>query len=231
MCRVLAPEGSAFFWSSCFAAPRLLPCCSQLAEVKPCPKCPCIPSESNLGFIAAILFPSAIWGQGRRTRNCPSLGAVPCACRSRVWGGPAAGLSLSIPGEKTQLGRKDRTAWPSLSQLILLQQKLCPIPEMLLPEQFLALPRSLLFLGPLVLLPDLSAEGRSSLSELATISSLAARGLLGWFPCCLCGPGMWSLLASLWWWPLSHSLGRLLCYLFDLGEFSLTFNLIFAYWS
>lgn len=75
-CRLLAPEGSAFFWSSCFAAPRLLPCCPQLAEVKPCPKYPCTPSESYLGFIAAISFTCAVRGQDRKSRNCPSLAAV-----------------------------------------------------------------------------------------------------------------------------------------------------------
>lgn len=75
-CCLLAPEGSAFFRSSCFAAPRLLPCCPQLAEVKPCPKYPCTPSESNLGFIAAISFTCAVWGQDRKSRNCLSLAEV-----------------------------------------------------------------------------------------------------------------------------------------------------------
>lgn len=86
------------------------------------------------------------------------------------------------------------------------------------------------FLGSLVPLPNLSGEGRSSagwpqspawlLEDCLDDSPAAFVGLVPGPSWHLCGGGR-----------CLCSFGRLLCYLFDLGEFSLIFNLIFAYWS
>lgn len=133
LCCVLAPQESHFFWSVWFAAPRLLLCCPQLVQVKPYPKCPCTPSESNLGFTAAILFLCVIWGLDRKTRNCPSPAAVPkCTSQPGMRGTSCKAVTFHPWGEM-QLGAKDGVLgsthqyWPCCSK------KLCPVTEILIP--------------------------------------------------------------------------------------------------
>ena len=123
-------------------------------------------------------------------------------CR-QARGGPATGLAVSISGKKTQLGSKDRVAWqspfatdPAAAKTLhhgwdVLTWIASSPPTWSAPSGV-----------PCPTCEPFSWE--EILSGSATISSLVARGLLGWFSRCFRGPGVWPLLVSLWWWPLAQ---------------------------
>lgn len=180
-----------------FTVPRLLPCCPQLVQVKPCLKCPCTPSESNLGCIAAILIPCVIWGLDRKTRNCLSLAAVPKGISQPGMMGTSCKTVPFHPWWENAVGNQGQSAWQYPSRLTLLQQKLCPVTEILILEQFLALLCSLIFLGCFVVPIILSGERRSPVGY-PSLDYQRVSWVVSPLP-----RGAWSLLVSLQCWPLS----------------------------
>lgn len=193
LCCVSAPEKSDFFWSIWFIAPRLLPCCPQLVQVKPCPKCPCTPSESNLGCIEAVLFPCVIWGLDSKIRNCPSLARAILKSMSQPGMREGRLQGCHFPSLVRKRSWESRTVWQYPSVLILLQQKLCPVTEVLIPEWFLGLPCSLFFLPCHI---HESFRREEIPSELSKISNLTIRGFLGLFPHCLWRSGHSPVVAT-----------------------------------